>query len=200
MRRAIVSLAVLLSASAALAQDRPAIAPTRDATVTYSIGGTGAQGGGPSSITMAYQAATQMRRVDLGAMGYMVMDQRNNRAFMVMEAQRMIMDVPVSQAPHMNGLPENATFTRAGTAMVAGHRCILWTMRHAGGQGTACVTDDGVVLRIEGTTQGRSGGMEATQVSYGPIDPARFQRPAGYQTMQAPQMPGGAIPGQPPRR
>jgi hypothetical protein len=138
--------------------------------------------------------------MDMGGMGYMVVDMRNNRAFMVMEAQRMIMDVPTAQAQQMQAILENATFARGGTATVAGHRCNVWTMRSPEGQGTACITDDGVMLRSEGTISGRSGGMEATQVSLAPIDPARFQRPAGYQTMQVPQMPGGAMPGQPPRR
>ena len=52
------------------------------------------------------------------------------------------------------------------------------------------------MLRAEGAHQGRRGGMEATQVSFGAQDPARFQRPQGYQTMRMPQgMPPGLIPG-----
>jgi hypothetical protein len=56
------------------------------------------------------------------------------------------------------------------------------------------------MLRAEGTSQGRSGGMEATRVDFAAQDPARFRRPAGYQTMQMPQgvpggMPGGLPPG-----
>jgi hypothetical protein len=199
MRRA-VPLATMLIALPAQAQDRPPLNPSRDATVTYTITGANPQGGGPPIITMAYQASTQMRRMDMGGMGYMVVDQRNNRAFMVMEAQRMIMDVPTAQAQQMQAIPENATFARSGTATVAGHRCTIWTMRSPEGQGTACITDDGVMLRTEGTIGGRSGGMEATQLSLAPIDPARFRRPEGYQTMQVPTMPGGAMPGQPPRR
>jgi len=68
-----------------------------------------------------------------------------------------------------------------------------------GGRATACLTTDGVLLRAEGAGWGQSGRMEATEVVYGPHDPARFRPPVGYQTMQIPGMPPG-VPPSPPHR
>jgi len=190
------ALAALLTLAAlpALAQDRPPLFPTRDVTVTYRTLGEAAQ---LPAITMSWHAAQQLMRSDMPGMGYMVMDQRNQRAFLVMEQARMIMDIPTQQAMQQAGPSPNATFRREGSATVAGHGCTIWAYQDGGNQGRACVTQDGVMLRAEGSAQGRAGGMEATQVAFGPQDPARFQRPQGYQTMQG--MPGA--PGsQQPRR
>jgi hypothetical protein len=197
-----LALAALLLAAApaftpAVAQDRPAqITPTRDVAVTYrSIGQGSQQPGVPAGMTMAWHAATQMMRTDLAGMGFAVVDQRAGRAFLVMEAQRMIMDIPAGQAMQQQGLPPNATFRREGTQTIAGHGCTVWAYQSGQDQGRACITADGVMLRAEGSRGGQSGGLEATNVAYGPQDPARFRRPEGYQSM--PGMPGmpGAAPG-----
>lgn len=188
--RAVALLSLLALAAPAFAQDRPAqITPTRDVAVTYrSIGQAGQQPGMPPGMTMAWHAATQMMRTDLPGMGYAVVDHRAGRAFMVMEAQRIIMDIPAGQAMQQGGLPANATFRREGTQTIAGHSCTVWAYQSGQDQGRACITADGVLLRAEGARGGQSGGMEATQVAYGPQDPARFRRPEGYQSLQG--MPG----------
>lgn len=190
---ATVLVAAALVAQPALAQDRPPLFPTRDVAVTYRTLGEAAQ---LPAITMSWLAAQQLMRSDMPGMGYMIMDQRNQRAFMVVEQARMIMDIPTGQAMAQAGPSPNATFRREGSATVAGHACTIWSYQDGGNQGRACVTAEGVMLRAEGTSQGRTGGMEATQVAFGPQDPARFQRPQGYQAMQGmPGMPGA---GQPP--
>ncbi len=197
--RALALLPLIALAGPALAQDRPPLFPTRDVTVTYRVTGEGAQPGMPPMV-ISWLASQQLMRSDMPGMGYMVMDQRGQRAFMVVEQARMIMDIPVQQAMQQAGPSPNATFRREGNATVAGHGCTIWSYQDGGNQGRACVTQEGVMLRAEGTSQGRSGGMEATQVAFGAQDPARFQRPQGYQTMQGmPGMPG--MPGsQQPRR
>jgi hypothetical protein len=82
---------------------------------------------------------------------------------------------------------------------VAGLPCTLWRVQDGNSQGRSCITADGVMLRAEGSHQGQSGGMEATQVSFAPQDAARFQRPQGFQALQGmPGMPPGA--GRPPGR
>jgi hypothetical protein len=198
-----LATALLLAAPLALgavpapAQDRPPLFPTRDVAVTYRTLGEAAQ---LPTITMSWLAAQQLMRSDMPGMGYMIMDHRNQRAFMVVEQARMVMDIPTGQAMAQAGPPPNATFRREGAATVAGHACTIWSYQDGADQGRACVTNDGVMLRAEATAQGRRGGLEATQVAFGPQDPARFQRPQGYQSMQGmPGMPG--MPGpQAPRR
>jgi hypothetical protein len=200
----IATVALLLLAGPALAQEKPQLIPTRDVAVTYRVQAD-AQAGAPPSMTVSWQAATGTMRTDMpGGMGWMVADTRNGRAFLVMEQMRTVMDIPANQAMAARIASADARFRREGTATVAGLRCTVWSIQDREGEGRSCITEDGVMLRAEGAHQGRRGGMEATQVSFGPQDPARFQRPQGYQTMRMPQgMPPGMVPGmgggQPPR-
>ena len=185
-----LAFAMALLATPALAQDRPPLFPTRDVAVTYRMSG------GPQSgveMTMSWHAAGQQMRVDMpGGLGFMVADQQNQRGFMVMEAQRMIMDIPMAQAAGAQEAMRNARFTRGGNDSVAGTACTNWTYETPQQQGTACITADGVMLRSQTSMAGQQLTMEAVRVNYGPQDPARYQRPQGYQAMQAPPMPPGA--------
>lgn len=190
----LVAAAVTAGAQPAAAQDRPPLFPTRDVAVTYRFVGGAQPPGMPQSMVMAFQAATQTLRTDIPGMGWMIADQRNGRAFMVMEQMRVIMDVPLSQAMTGGALPPNASFRREGADTVAGLPCTVWSYQDGQTQGRSCVTADGVMLRAQGTHAGQSGGIEATSVAFGPQDPARFQRPQGYQAMQVPP---GMAPGAP---
>lgn len=192
----VLTLAV---APPALAQERPQLLPTRDVSVTYRVTGARAQGGMPQ-MTLSWLAARQAMRMDMGGMGWLVADHRAQRGFMVMEQMRMVMDVPMEQAL---ALPTRASFRRTGQDRVAGLPCTVWNFQDGADRGTACVTADGVTLRAQGTSGGESGSMEATRVTYAAQDPARFQRPQGYQALQMPQgMPPGMLQGIPgmPRR
>jgi hypothetical protein len=193
MRRATPILAALLAAAPALAQEAPRLTPSRDVSVTYRMLGE-APRGGPAGMTVAWQAAAATMRTDLPGMGWMVADTRNGRAFMVIEQMRTVMDVPAAQAMIARAGSAQARFRREGTATVAGLRCTVWSVQDGDSQGRSCITEDGVMLRAEGTHQGRSGGMEATEVRFAPQDPARFQRPQGYQSMPL-QLPQGLPPG-----
>lgn len=181
---ATMALAAGLPIADLAAQERPPLYPTRDVSITYRVTGARAPQGMPN-ITLSWLAAAQAMRMDMGGMGYLVADHRAQRSFMVMEQMRMVMDLPMENA--QTSLPAEGRFRRTGSATVAGLPCTLWNYEHGGDRGTACVTADGVTLRAEGSSGGQSGGMEATQVAYGTQDPARFQRPQGYQTMQMPQ-------------
>lgn len=186
---AITALAISLPA---LAQDAPRLFPTRDVAVTYRVAG----GGQMQEITIAWAAAARLMRVELPGMGYTIADFAGQKGFMVMQVpQPMVMDIPMAQAAsHVRAL-ETARFTKLGADRVAGVACTNW--RHEGpqGSGTGCFTDDGVMLRSQGSSQGMQGGLEALNVTYGAQDPARFQRPAGVPSMQ---MPGGGMAGPPP--
>jgi len=195
MRYLPIAFACSLAALPALAQDRPTYMPTRDVSVAYRATGAG----NATEMRISWLAASGLMRVDMpGGQGFMVANPRGNApGFMVMEAQRMIMDVPTSQLPAAGMQPSaSARFTREGTARIANTDCTIWRMEDQGHAGRACLTADGVMLRAEG--DGRQGQIEATSVSYGPQDPARFQRPSGYQTFQMPAgvpgAPGGGMP------
>jgi hypothetical protein len=183
---------------AARAQDRPPLAPTRDVSVTYRV--SAEQAG--QEMRMSWLVAEQRMRVDMpGGMGWSVVDQRSRKMFMVMDQQRMVMELPTQGGPGGVSIPtqppDSARFTRGGTATVVGLSCTIWRYVDGASRGEACLTADGVMLRSSGMQDGHHGSVEATAVAYGPQDPARFHPPAGYQTMQ---LPGGMIPGRPPSR
>ncbi len=190
MRYAAALALALALPGAALAQDRPPMFPTRDVAVTYRITGGPAQPqpGQPTELRMAWLAAEQKVRMDMpgGMGGYMIADHRGQRAVMVMEQQRMMMELPYAQTQQQFQPSANARFTREGTDRVAGVACTIWLFEDQGRSGRGCITEDGVMLRATGTAQGQQGGIEAIQVTYGAQDPARFQPPTGYQTMQMP--------------
>lgn len=194
MRTMLAAALIAALPLAAQAQDRPQIFPTRDVAVTYAVSGQG-QGG---ELTMQWSAAQKLMRMNMpGGVGYMVADHQNQRGFMVMEAMRTIMDVPMQQAAGMQRDMENARFTRGGTEKIAGTDCTVWRYQGQAQSGEACITADGVMLRAEGNAQGQQGRMQAVRVAYGAQDPAQFRRPQGYQSMQMPQgAPGMGAPRQ----
>lgn len=177
------ALAALLLAGPALAQDRPQAVPTRDVTVTYQA----PQGAG--EVRMSWLASRGLMRMDMpGNQGWMVVGPENaGGGFVVMQAQRMIMDLPPAQAAEARRLTPgpNARFTREGTDRVANTPCTIWRVTEGSDSARVCLTADGVTLRAEAVNRPDSQ-MVATAVAYGPQDPARFQRPQGYQALQIP--------------
>jgi hypothetical protein len=196
-------LATLALGLPAAAQDRPPLSPTRDVSVAYRIEAPGAPAGAPMEMRLSWLGSEGRMRMDMpGGQGWTVTDTRSGEVFMVQDAARMVMQMPRDPArPNPVAPPPDMRFTRGGTETILGLRCTVWTVQGNDGQGESCVTDDGVMLRSRGTAAGQVGSMVATQVNYGPQDPARFRVPQGYQTMQMPGMPGGpGAPGRPPGR
>ncbi|WP_338664384.1 hypothetical protein VQH23_04290 [Pararoseomonas sp. SCSIO 73927] len=188
---ALVALPALVGP--ALAQPTQ-LRPTRDVTVTYRM--VGMAGTTAQEVRMAFSPSTGKQRVDPpGDMGWMLIDRRANTAVMVMDAQRVTMAMPPATVAAMTQeVPAGATFRLKGNATVAGLACTDWDMTAGPASGTSCITDDGVLLRTIATApNGTNVLMEATQVTYGTVDPARLAVPSGYTAMQ---MPAGA-PGTP---
>ncbi len=187
-RMALALLAACLLPPGAQAQERPNIFPTRDVAVAYRVQGGGP--GVPSGLNMAWHALTRSLRMDVPGMGWMVANQDTNRAFMAMEAQRVLMDLPMAEAMRQYGPGETARFTREGQDRVAGLPCTVWRYEDRGRSGRACLTPDGVLLRGNATgPDGKPASLEATEVRYGAQDPARFARPSGWMNMQVPGLP-----------
>lgn len=177
-------LALLLLAAPAAAQDRPAITPTADAAITYRLSGSpgGAAASQLSELRMSFLAARQLVRVDAGPGGFIIADGRARTGFMVIEAQRSVIELPAGNNAAAALPRESATYAREGADSVAGLPCTVWRVTDEGRTSRACLTADGLLLRAEGG-QGR---MEAIAVSRAPLDPGLFERPAGFRAMQVP--------------
>ncbi|MEP9366481.1 hypothetical protein [Xanthobacter sp. VNH20] len=87
--------------------------------------------------------------------------------------------------------------TRTGTSEVAGEACTLWQVEKAAqltGPTTACITEDGIVLRTQVEIQGKAHlAFEVLSLKRGPQDPELFRLPPGTRTMKMPNG-GGLLP------
>lgn len=102
--------------------------------------------------------------------------------------QTMAMRTTVDQQdlPSANWEDELAeTATRTGSCSAAGQSGSEWTSQEGGVVSTACVTDDGIILRA---TEGGRVVWETTRVQRGPQNPALFTLPAGVQVMDLGQL------------
>lgn len=198
----LAALGVLASCGAALAQDRPPVAPTRDVIVSYRATAPAQAGArvpqGAQDIRVATTQGGRLLRVEgVGAGGaYVIVDRTTQRMVMVMPQDRRFVEMPASDA-FARGfvLNESMTFVKRGAETVAGLKCTLWEVTSREGAGTACVTDDGVLLRGRGNDG--KGGIEAISVKYGPQAAALFKPPADFSRLDVPpgMGPGGATQG-----
>ena len=195
------SLLVLLLALAgpAAAQERPTLTPARDVAVTYRVM---AEGQPPGEMRMAWLAQRRLMRMDMpGGQGWIVLDMGSGTAFMAMAAQRMILDMPANPIAARMAPSAEARFTREAPARIANTDCVNWRVEEQGQAARICLTADGVMLRSETLSRNATGPvpglLEATQVSFGPQEASRFQRPSGYQNLQLPppaQIGAGGMP------
>ena len=196
---------VLASCGVALAQDRPPVAPTRDVMVAYRATAPAQAGAqapqGAQDIRVATTQGGRLLRVEgVGAGGaYVIVDRTTQRMVMVMPQDRRYVEMPASDA-FARGfvLNESMTFVKRGTETVAGLKCTLWEVTSREGAGTACVTDDGVLLRGRGSDG--KGGIEATSVKYGPQAAALFKPPADFSRLDVPPGMGQGSGPRPPGR
>lgn len=185
MRASLALAALLAIPAAALAQDRPPLSPTRDATIDYQVEG-GA--GRARSMRMMLSDGGKLMRIEIpGQPGYMVMDRTAGRMLVVMADARRYMERPLPPGQQTGfELSRGQHFVRKGTETIAGMRCTVWesTGEHSG---TGCVTDDGLVLRGESASpEGGRAHMVATAVKLDPIGADMFQPPAGFARMEIP--------------
>ncbi len=88
-------------------------------------------------------------------------------------------EIDLAEDPRLG--PLTGEGTRLGTATVAGETCTLWRVAAKaapGGTATACITADGITLRIETSSEGKPRTVfEATELKRSPQDPAALTVP-----------------------
>lgn len=174
MRLAVIPLCLL--AGAAAAQDRPAALPTRDVDVTYRSD----QAGQPLEQRSRFAASLQRMRLDMPTPGlYMIMDYRAHTMSVVSDPDRGVLDMPAPPGAPAMGANPGAAYHRRGQDRVAGLPCTEWEVQDTIGQpALTCFTEDGVMLRAR---RGAAVLAVAVRVAYGPLDPALFAPPPGYE-------------------
>jgi hypothetical protein len=170
----------LLWAAGAQAQDRPLTQPNRDVDVIYWMAGPSA----PLEQRLRWGVEAGKLRVDPPSPGlYVIIDTARHSMQAVREGDRSVVQLDPGQAPVPGVAPEGA-YVRGGAVDVAGLPCTQWRMRDtAGREVTACLTTDGVLLRVE------ADGLvlaEAVSVRFGRQPEAVFRVPADYRKITPP--------------
>ena len=161
------------------AQDRPLTMPTRDVDVIYLMAGPDA----PMQQRMRWGITEGKLRVDPPSPGlYVIIDTTSHTVQAVRESNRSV--VQLDGTGPIPGVTQGGSFTRKGDAEVAGLACTQWETKDTSGRTVqACLTADGVLLRVEADGLVM---LQAMQVNFTPQAEAVFQVPADYRKITPP--------------
>lgn len=195
MRRLRAAAAGACALTLAAAPDRPALAPSREASVLYRMVSADAA---PIEVRITTGAGGSPMRLDLPDRTYMLVDQAARSIELVVPDEQMVLDVPYQDGPQTRfQLNDRMRFTRRAPSTVAAVRCTVWDVAVDNTRGTMCISDDGIMLRSSGLDQaGRRNLIEAVSVSFAPAASNEFVPPADFSRMAAP--PDGTAPASPP--
>jgi hypothetical protein len=187
----------------------PLLAPTHDVVVTYQVTGAELQEGAEKlQVTYGQQGRVRMDYFRYAEAKYafasMLFDPPNNRVTMVLPERRGYLQREIRNVTNpgafLNGMMK---FIRLGSATIAGMNCTDWRIDDGvDDKGTACVTDDGVVLHGE-RTRPSPGSIVATAVRYVAVPPEIFAIPPGLTLLSrakpsAPPRSTATVPSTPP--
>ena len=171
-------------AGGALAQDRPSIAPTRDAIVGYHLAPAT---GETIDVRVVFRGGGKALRVDLPDQSFMLAIPPTRSLVLVVPLQETALELPWADGPQsLFLLDERMRFTRKGELTIAGQRCVQWDAVLETAKSTVCVTKDGIVLRSQSQDpMGRRNLVDAFIVRYEGLAEADFVVPEGYDRMVA---------------
>jgi|ERR1700722_1345155 len=196
----------LLHGSVVRAADHPVLAPTRDVAVTYKLTGAN-QMNGATTMQVTYADGGRVRMDFFHFLegtvpfGSLIFDPPADRVTTLLPERHGYLQRDVGKLYNPGiMLSEKMNFTRQGSSTIAGVQCTDWSVSNgAAGEGTACVTDDGVVLRAT-RSKPAEGSMEALAVKYG-LPPADiFAPPADYKLIPSARSAGSPDATPPPPR
>ena len=173
------------------AADQPLLAPARDAEVTYYLTGASRTNG---AVVMRLTTADQNKKVRLDLFnsseimppfGSVIFDADANRVLSLLHRRHVYYELPATgRANPALMLNADMAFTRLGTATIAEQTCTDWRVANGPNyQGTACVTDDGVVLRAT-RSMPQAGSIVALSVNYAAPAANLFQPDPGFRLLQ----------------
>lgn len=171
----------------------PVIAPSRDVAVTYQT--TGGRNAG--ELRIAWLVAEEKMRLETPG-GTLIQDGRAKRDTILMTEQRMFLESASDrrQGTGWSLAEPGDTVAREGTDRVAGHECAVWRIEakkespdDQAGVKRACVTADGVPLRVVQEAGDKRAATVATRVEYARQDPAQFRVPEGYRPFDPSALP-----------
>jgi len=183
----LVAALLLVTAGTTLRSEeqQPQVMPTRDVDISYQI----TRPSQPAIIERRrWLASEHLQRVD-GPDRATTIFNRNKAEFTLLNPTNRTF-LKLEGSPRMPMAPQNGTaLKRGGESVVTGLSCVDWSWTDETETHTACLTLDGVLLRlvIDGQTV-----MKARSVSYRPQRSEIFQVPTDYAAALAPE--GGLEP------
>jgi hypothetical protein len=184
-----VWLAVAITAPAS-AVDRPQLAPTRDVAIIYSLPG-GDMGGAAQKLQASYADSGRRIRLDFFRFSEAkvpfvtwIYDANRDRLTQVLPERReyTVQESPGRPVPG-EFLTDEMQFEKQRMAAVAGQPCQNWSIKSSDpvANGTvACITDEGVLLRMAAPDQTVPPVMVARSVQYGALAESLFLPPPGF--------------------
>ena len=155
-------------------EQQPQTAPTRDVDITYQI----TRPDQPVILERRRWLASQhLRRVDGPNKSATIFDQSSGELTILNAANHTYLTLVGPAAKRMSP-QKGTTLKRGGEYQIAGQNCIDWSWMDDTEMHTACLTPDGVLLRliIDGQIV-----AEARSVLYAPQPSELFVVPPGYE-------------------
>lgn len=184
-----LALALMTSLAPGFALANPAILPTRDVSVDYTLS---APGQPTQTLTLAYNAAQEQARVTSEYGYYVLVNIPTGHAQLVIPTLHAII-----QAPDFSALSteffkaeSNAQFASLGKEHYAGLPCEVYKITDQKATARACLTADGVILHFSGHDAHGNAELTAKSVSYTAQPEGRFEPPEGLIPLN---LPPGAI-------
>lgn len=192
LRAAVAVGALVLTAAA---PDRPALVPSREASVLYRVVNADAA---PIEVRITTGAGGSPMRLDMPDRTYVLVDQAARSIELVVPDEQMVLDMPYQDGPQTHfQLNDRMRFTRRTPGTVAAVHCTVWDVAVDSTRATMCISDDGIMLRSSGVDEaGRRNLIEAVSVSFAPAAADEFVPPADFSRMAA--TPDGPVPVAPP--
>jgi hypothetical protein len=162
----------------------PRLVPLHDVTIVYTVH---PRDHAPLAVHVSILGGgTKLRITSEDLPTAFLVDRPSETATILLPMLKLYATVGIGPFDPQQTILKRARFERHGQEHFAGHACTDWTAISPNGQASACITDDGVILR--GTAEDRHGllGMvQADHVDYGGLSPELFRRPPGYRNAGA---------------
>ncbi len=195
VKAALFVAALLTVGQVTWADEGPRLTPTKEVAVTYQLSGTSQQQGAQKlQVSWGDRGRARLdfyRYLDAKLpFGALIYDPTTDRITTILPERQGFVQRDVGKLPSPAAfLNSDMKFTRKGTATVAGLPCTDWRVLKAGTEeGTACVTEDGVVLRATRERPG-PGLIEAIAVRVAPMPADAFVPPPKFEFIPSPDFP-----------
>lgn len=181
--------------ASAHAQNHPVLLPSRDVAIIYRLPG-GDMGNGAQKLQAAYADGGQRIRLDFFRyteskypFETWIYDGIGNRFTKIYPERReyTVAEAPTESIPG-DFINSEMQFTKQGIAAVAKQPCTNWAIKSSDpvANGTlACVTDDGVLLRMAAPDPKTPPVMVAQLVQFGSLASALFAAPPGFMRLHS---------------